>query len=58
MCIEPPGGGNLKYYSWTIDVRVTPVSSGEDKPEASVRHNLPELTMRQAAAFPPLPSSA
>jgi hypothetical protein len=51
---EPPSGGNLKYYSWTIDVRVTPVSSGKDKPEASVRHNLPELTMLPSRSVPAL----
>jgi hypothetical protein len=51
---EPPSGGSLKYYSWTIDVRVTPVSSGKDKPEASVRHNLPELTMLPSRSVPAL----
>ncbi len=51
---EPPSGGSLKYYSWTIDVRVTPVSSGKDKPAASVRHNLPELTMLPSRSVPAL----
>lgn len=51
---EPPSGGTLKYYSWTIDVRVTPVSSGKDKPEASVRRNLPELTMLPSRSVPAL----
>jgi hypothetical protein len=51
---EPPSGGQLKYYSWTIDVRVTPVSSGKDKPEASVRHNLPEMTMLPSRSVPAL----
>jgi hypothetical protein len=46
--------GHLKYYSWTIDVRVTPVSSGKDKPEATVRHNLPELTMLPSRSVPAL----
>jgi len=46
--------GHLKYYSWTIDVRVTPVSSGKDKPEATVRHNLPELTMLPSHSVPAL----
>jgi hypothetical protein len=46
--------GHLKYYSWTIDVRVTPVSSGKAKPEASVRHNLPELTMLPSRSVPAL----
>jgi hypothetical protein len=51
---EPPSGGQLKYYSWTIDVRVTPVSSGKGKPEASVRHNLPEMTMLPSRSVPAL----
>ena len=51
---EPPSGGQLKYYSWTIDVRVTPVSSGKDKPEATVRHNLPEMTMLPSRSVPAL----
>lgn len=51
---EPPSSGHLKYYSWTIDVRVTPVSSGKDKPEASVRHNLPEMTMLPSRSVPAL----
>lgn len=51
---EAPSGGNLKYYSWTIDVRVTPVSSGKDKPEATVRHNLPEMTMLPSRSVPAL----
>ena len=51
---EPPSGGQLKYFSWTIDVRVTPVSSGKDKPEASVRHNLPEMTMLPSRSVPAL----
>jgi hypothetical protein len=51
---EPPSGGHLKYYSWTIDVRVTPVSSGKDKPEASVRHSLPEMTMLPSRSVPAL----
>lgn len=51
---EPPSDGRLKYYSWTIDVRVTPVSSGKDKPEASVRHDLPEMTMLPSRSVPAL----
>jgi hypothetical protein len=51
---EPPSGGQLKYYSWTIDVRVAPVSSGKDKPEASVRHDLPEMTMLPSRSVPAL----
>ncbi|MDX6602180.1 MAG: hypothetical protein QOF13_1382 [Solirubrobacterales bacterium] len=53
---EPPEGGQLKYYSWAIDVRVTPVSSGKgkDKPQASVRHDLPDMTMLPSRDVPAL----
>jgi hypothetical protein len=53
---EPPEGGNLKYYSWAIDVRVTPVSSGKgkDKPQASVRHDLPDMTTLPSRDVPAL----
>jgi hypothetical protein len=50
----PPSGGNLKYYSWSIDVRVAPVSSDKDKSEATVRHNLPEMTMLPSRSVPAL----
>lgn len=50
----PPSEGHLKYYSWTIDVRVTPVPSGKKKSEASVRHNLPEMTMLPSRSVPAL----
>jgi hypothetical protein len=50
----PPGNGNLKYYSWSIDVRVAPVSSDKDKTEATVRHNLPEMTMLPSRSVPAL----
>jgi hypothetical protein len=56
--------GNLKWFSYAIDVRVVvrgedASSSGSEKesenePKSSVRHNLPELTMlpsRKAPAF-------
>jgi hypothetical protein len=51
---EPPEEGGLRYYSWAIDVRVVPVSSGKgkDKPEASVRHNLPGMTMLPSRSVP------
>ncbi len=53
---EPPEGGQLKYYSWAIDVRVTPVSSakGKDKPEPTVRNNLPDMTMLPSRDVPAL----
>ncbi len=51
---EPPEGGHVNYYSFAIDVRVTPVSSKENKPESSVRHNLPELTMLPSRDVPAL----
>jgi hypothetical protein len=35
-------------------VRVTPVSSDKGKPEASVRHNLPEMTMLPSRSVPAL----
>lgn len=53
---EPPENGELKYYSWAIDVRVTPVSSakGKDKPEPTVRKNLPDMTMLPSRDVPAL----
>lgn len=53
---EPPDGGQLKYYSWAIDVRVTPVSSGKgkDKPQPTVRHDLPDMTMLPSRDVPAL----
>ena len=53
---EPPEGGHLQYYSWAIDVRVTPVSTGKgkQKPEASVRHDLPDMTMLPSRDVPAL----
>lgn len=53
---EPPEGGQLKYYSWAIDVRVTPVSSGKgkDKPQPTVRHDLPDMTMLPSREVPAL----
>lgn len=43
----PPGTHEIKYYSWSIDVRVVPVSSNgkPSKAKPTVRRNLPELTM-------------
>jgi hypothetical protein len=55
---EPPDEGRLQYYSWAIDVRVVPVSSGKGKgkgkPEASVRHDLPDMTMLPSRDVPAL----
>jgi hypothetical protein len=53
---EPPEGGHLRYYSWAIDVRVVPVSSGQgkNKPQASVRHDLPGMTMLPSRSVPAL----
>lgn len=51
---EPPSGGRLKYYSWTIDVRVTPVSAGKSKSKATTRHDLPEMTMLPSKSVPAL----
>ena len=53
---EPPEDGQLKYYSWAIDVRVTPVPSETDKkkPEPSVRNNLPDMTMLPSRSVPAL----
>lgn len=53
---EPPEDGQLKYYSWAIDVRVTPVSSekSKNKPEPSVRNNLPDMTMLPSRSVPAL----
>jgi hypothetical protein len=51
---EPPEGGSVKFYSFAIDVRVVPVSSRKNKPEPSVRHNLPELTMLPSRDVPAL----
>jgi hypothetical protein len=51
---EPPEGGHLQYYSFAIDTRVVPVSSSKNKPEPSVRHNLPEMTMLPSRSVPAL----
>ncbi|HEX4464041.1 MAG TPA: hypothetical protein VH042_05300 [Solirubrobacterales bacterium] len=51
---EPPEGGHLQYYSFAIDTRVVPVTSGNDKPNPSVRHNLPEMTMLPSRSVPAL----
>jgi hypothetical protein len=51
---EPPAGSHLQYYSFAIDIRVVPVSSGKNKPEPSVRHNLPEMTMLPSRSVPAL----
>jgi hypothetical protein len=51
---EPPEGGQLKYYSFAIDVRVIPVSSKKNKPEAVVHHNLPPMSMLPSRSVPAL----
>jgi hypothetical protein len=51
---EPSSSGHLKYYSWTIDVRVTPVSSGKGKSKATTRQDLPEMTMLPSKSVPAL----
>jgi hypothetical protein len=53
---EPPSGSELTYYSFSIDVRVVPVSSTPDekKPKPSVRRNLPALTMLPSRKTPAL----
>jgi len=56
---EPSEGANLKYYSFAIDVRIVPVSSGSSAADgkakkATVRHNLPELTMLPSRKEPAL----
>ena len=45
--VEPGSADNITYYSFAIDVRVTPVASNgvPSKAEPTVRRNLPELTM-------------
>jgi hypothetical protein len=47
---------HLKYYSFAVDVRIVPVSSGAaaSKAKPSVRHNLPELTMLPSRKQPAL----
>lgn len=53
---EPSNGEQLHYYSFAIDVRVVPVSSGasDSKAEPSTRRNLPELTMLPSRKVPAL----
>jgi hypothetical protein len=53
---EPSSDEQLRYFSFAINVRVVPVSSGasSSKAEPSVRHNLPELTMLPSRKEPAL----
>jgi hypothetical protein len=53
---EPTDEEHLRYFSFAIDVRVVPMSSGAStsKAEPSVRHNLPELTMLPSRKEPAL----
>jgi hypothetical protein len=50
---EPPEGGHLQYYSFAIDVKITPVSA-KTKEQSTVRHNLPEMTMLPSKQVPAL----
>lgn len=50
---EPPDDGHLQYYSFAIDVRITPVSSRKDE-DSTVRRNLPEMTMLPSRKVPAL----
>jgi hypothetical protein len=47
---------HLEYYSFAVDVRIVPVSSGAaaSKVKPSIRHNLPELTMLPSRKQPAL----
>ncbi len=51
---EPPDEGRLRFYSFAIDVRVTPVPAGNKKADPTVRHDLPELTMLPSREVPAL----
>lgn len=50
---EPPAGGHLQYYSFAIDVRITPVSS-KKKEKSTTRHNQPGMTMLPSRKVPAL----
>ena len=52
-----PNDPGITYFSYAIDVRVVPVSSGEGKPsqaEPTVRHKLPPLVMLPSRDTPAL----
>jgi len=52
-----PNDPNLTYFSYAIDVRVVPVSSGDGNPsqaEPTVRHKLPPLVMLPSRDTPAL----
>lgn len=52
---EEPSETGRTYYSFAIDVRIVPGSgSGPNKPEPSVRRDLPELTMLPSRKTPAL----
>ncbi len=51
---EPPAGSHLQYFSFAIDTRVVPVTNSQKKPQPSVRHNLPEMTMLPSRSVPAL----
>lgn len=51
----PPKESRLRYYSYAIDVSVVPVSSDTGKkPDATVRHKLPDMTMLPSREVPAL----
>jgi hypothetical protein len=51
---EPTESGHLQYYSFAIDVRITPGSSEKKEPQATTRNNLPDMTMLPSRAVPAL----
>lgn len=53
---EPANPAGLQYFSFAVDVRIVPVSSGAaaSKAEPSVRRSLPELTMLPSRKEPAL----
>jgi len=51
---EPPDESRLRFYSFAIDVRVTPVPTGTEKANPTVRKDLPELTMLPSRDVPAL----
>lgn len=55
--VPDPNNPNVTFFSYAIDVRVVPVSSGEGKPseaEPTVRHKLPPLVMLPSRDTPAL----
>lgn len=54
--VTPVTHHELKYYTWTADVKVSPVSSkgAPSQAKPTVRHNLPELTELPSRQVPAL----